>query len=177
MLGAEATDSIARLIALCGLGLAATGTWIAVLAYRRDRPDLKLRWDVSSVVPMLGVTVVNDGRRPLALASVRISDWRAPLWVRWWRPVRPLAWLIQRWRGDLDYGDLVLDPYEGPMELHVLQPAETYMCTFDAKRVLQLADSPSKVWVVATDAVGNEVAQTLPSRLIEILRASVRGSG
>lgn len=175
MLGAEAADPIARLIAICGLSLAALGTWIAVLAYRRDRPDLKLRWEVNDVVPILAVTVVNDGRRPTALASVRICDWRAPRWARWWRFARAFAWLIRRWRGDLDYGDLVLDPYEGPMEVHVLQPAETYGCTFDARRVMQLVEGRGEVWIVATDAVGNDIAETLPPRLIEILRMSLRG--
>ena len=57
MLAAEAVDWVARLIAACGLGLAALSTWIAVLAYRRDRPDLQLRWEVNDVVPFLDVYV------------------------------------------------------------------------------------------------------------------------
>lgn len=175
MFAATDVDWVARGIAVGGLAIGVVSTWIAVLAFRRDRPEIKLTWHADVSVPELEVTVVNDGRQPIALASVLVRDWRRPLWVRLWPVLKRFSWMIRLRRGNLDYGDLSVDPLE-PLEApHVLQPGDPYVCTFEAARILRLADARRAVWLVAADVLGREKAERFPARLLELLRLSFRG--
>jgi hypothetical protein len=106
---------------------------------------------------------------------VEIRDYRAPLWVRWWAVMRIFRSVIERWRGDLAYGSLNVEPTKPLESPVVLQPGEPYVCTFDASRILTLADA-RPTWVVATDPLGNTIVeQRLTRQLIDVLSVSMRG--
>jgi hypothetical protein len=177
LLAADAAqaDWLARGLGIGGLAVSLVATLVAWLAYRRDRPQLTLGWQANEIVPELEVTALNVGRQPVALRSIEIRDYRAPLWVRWWMVARLFAPLIKRLRGDLAYGSLNLAPTEPLESAVVLQPGEPFVCTFEAQRVLTLANA-RPTWVVATDPLAASlVEQRLTPQLLDVLRVSVRG--
>jgi hypothetical protein len=168
-------DWVARGIGLGGLALAGVGTLIAVLAFRRDRPDIRLMWSASETVPELVVSVVNGGYRPVTLSRVWIAERRAPLWVRLWPVLRLFRGIVRLIRGDLVYDNLTIDPIETATPV-LLGPGATHVVRFEAERILTLADSErrGRPWIVATDVLERRVEQSIPATLIEVLRTATR---
>jgi hypothetical protein len=172
----DGVDVVARVLAIIGAVTGIAGLTIALLTYRRDRSLLRLSWEASESLPELEVSTVNVGRQPVALRSVYAWGVRIPLWVRFWSVVRPFRRLIEHFRGSLVYGDaLIVEPTRGDALPHVLQPGDVHTCTFEASRLLRLAESPRGAWIIATNILGKQVAQAMPNALVDVLRTSTRG--
>jgi hypothetical protein len=167
-------DWIARALGVAGLVFGLVGVAVSVLTYRRDRPELEMGWHADPTVPELTVRTVNRGRQPIAVMGVKIAERRRPLWVRLWRLLTPFHWAIRLRRGDLIYTEVSIGPIEPLEEPKLLQPGEVYTCKFEAARILAFADA-TKLNVVASDVLGNEVRERVTRGLLDVLRLSTRG--
>ena len=157
-------DTVARWLAVGGLGLSACATVIGVLSYRRDRVRLKWSWTAYyEGEPRLDVLILNDGRQPTTIGEASLRTWGMdgnPLWkvklgLRW-------PWLQRRLRvGGASWGD---PPIGGPMPYQLLRPGESMTLSFATNSVKSLAgDGIDRIFVEVPDPAGRIVNLLLPS--------------
>lgn len=167
-------DTFARVLAALSLfvgAIGATGSIVALLSYRRDRPQLRLTWSVVAGAdrPMFELTVINDGRRPTTLARVQIQNHAPPRGgiFHWRRLATRLS------RGQLRFG-LRSGTGEGFLPENaesapkLLNPGESCAFTFDIEKFASLPAREGR-YAYAVDVVGRSAAVRLTLRDMEMV--------
>jgi hypothetical protein len=167
-------DTLARVLSILSLGIAALGAGVVVLTYRRDRARLALRWHVhfSKDAQQLRVTAANDGRQPVVVEEVAIQDVARrsppPPPRNYPRPLRPpiraLRRLIRALRPEpMTGGSAVLA--DGEPQRVMLRPGDARTYLFSLSRLEEIVLSEA-LYVSAVDPLGREVAMRLPTEAV-----------
>jgi hypothetical protein len=176
-------DTIARVVGVGGLVLAAIGTVLGLLNYVRDRPKLAVSMRIEygrdrvgvPQDPTLVVVVASTGRHPLSIVDVSLCSWGGG--HRRWKIRLLVKWpFLRRLLGvpNVIWGAKPVKPVRTPT---VLQPAESL--TFEFPRTADVAErlkaEDEHDFVSVVDIVGRELRALAPepSRVVSNADGSV----
>jgi hypothetical protein len=151
---------------------------IAALSYRRDRPRLKITWqlEIERASVSMKVHVVNDGRQPVAVAETEMQNFDPTLaWrVRAFQKAGVLGWLNRHgWFPLPGRGGQSIRPTPHLPHPKTLQPGEPIDFTFPASRLEPFVKTHAdkRLFIVVSDALGRTQAKRLPSETPDVIAA------
>jgi len=167
-------DTIDRVLSIIGAvgGISGLGgAWVAWRVYRRDRARLAFNWSISWPTggePSLDVVVVNDGRQPVSVESIFVTD-AGPLVGRLGQTaIRVKAKVSRHSTADtLSLWRVRVAPAEA-LDAHlILEPSATVTLTFPLASLLALRHN--RLHLVAVDSLGRQTTEELPNSVREAI--------
>jgi hypothetical protein len=170
-LAGDALSTAFSIVGAAGGVLGAAGAFIAWRVYRRDQARLAFNWSISWPTggePSLDVVVANDGRQPLSLESVWVTNAvpsgrlvRAILYVVTSDTLRTRFGMTpSNWR-------MRVPPAIPPPAHRPLSPSAAIEVTFPLASLVELGRV--RLHLMATDSLGRQTTEALSHVLTEAM--------